>query len=332
MEKDIDHKCVNSRKGITLGDALGYRVCDTIVAANALTLSSKFKLKDACKKHYADHIASNDLDNSNLNMISFLTDKANTYLQGINKSQVTKSGRVKDVDMILLASITNKANGNNSTVKNITYRYNKCMKSIPVSRSTIYLRLKRRLDYSYRKIRVRNSKVKKAKYRMEVLLYYLRYMDALRKGDLLIWMDESSFNDRNAEVKSWQKKHCQTRMHYDKGRIKSVSVMSALTLKDCILTHYNTSTNNSEAFIRFVKELIERLSHDETTKDLYINGRCHLILDNARIHRSDISSEYIRSTCLRITYLPTYSPMINNVELYWNKLKAHTRKYVYNDT
>ncbi len=44
MEKDIDHKCVNSRKGITLGDALSYRVCDTIVAANALTLSAKFKL------------------------------------------------------------------------------------------------------------------------------------------------------------------------------------------------------------------------------------------------------------------------------------------------
>lgn len=120
-------------------------------------------------------------------------------------------------------------------------------------------------------------------------------------------------------------------MHYDKGRVKSVSVTSALTLKDCILTHYNTCSNDSTDFIRFVKELVECLSTDQATKDLYTDGRCHLILDNARIHRSDISVEYIKSTRLRVTHLPTYSPMINNVELYWNKLKSHTRKYVYTD-
>lgn len=161
----MDNEYIDVKKGITLNDALGYRYCDTIVAASALTLSTKLKLKTVCKKHYADHLATIGVDNSNTYMINFLTGKAKEYLQGISRSQVTKHGRTKEVDMALLESVAYKTDGNNSTLKNITHRYNKRMKGVSVSKSTIYLRLKRRLNFSYRKIRIRNSKVKKLKYR-----------------------------------------------------------------------------------------------------------------------------------------------------------------------
>ena len=332
MEKDIDHEITNVKKGITLSDALGYRVCDTIVAASALTMYGALKLKAACRRHYKDYLMTLDVPEISNSLASYLTDQANKYVDRVNTSQVTKHGRTKEVDFKLLESVVHKTDGNNSTIKNITCMYNKRKRSMAVCKSTIAIRLRRRLDFSYRKIKIRNVKVKGTKYKKELLLYYARHIDALRKGDWMISMDESSFNDRNAEVKSWQKKNCQTHVHYDKGRVKSVSVMSAVTSKDCILTHYNTRSNDSGHFIDFVKELVLTLMQDPSTEELYTGGRCHLILDNARIHRSEESIGYLKSTRLQVTYLPTYSPMLNNVELYWGKIKSHTRKYIYNDT
>ncbi len=332
MKKNIGKQNKTLKRCITLTDALNYQVCDTIVAANALNMYEKLKLRAKCRKYYNDNLPIVDGNNVNNNLVSFLTEQVNLYIQGVNSSQITKHGRCKAVDLELLQNIVHKSDGNNSTLKNITCKYNKKQNIVPISKSTISLRLRRRLNYSYRKIRLRNIKIKGQKYKYELLLYYLRYMDAVSNNDLLIWMDESSFNDRNTQVKSWQKKHCETHVHFDSGRVKSVSVMSAVTIKDCILSHYNTFSNDSNNFISFVKDLVQKLLNDISTNDLYNNGRCHLLLDNARIHRSDESIEYLKSTKLKVSFLPTYSPMLNNVELYWNKIKSHTRKYIYNDT
>lgn len=325
METETSIRCI--RTGLPLAKALGYQVCDTIVAASLLTYNGKTALRSMSRRLLAEYVESDESIDSNV-MIDGLLKNANAFVDQSINSEVTKHGRVKPVDLTLLDSISRKHEGCNSTVKSICTQYNKRTTMQAVSRSTIQLRLKRKLGYRYRKLSMRNLKVKQVKYRREVLLFYARMRLACKANDIMLWLDECSFNDRNSQVKSWQKVDSKRMPQYDNGRVKSVSVMSAVTSKCLILSHFNMKSNDSYSFVKFIKELISCLNMNLDTRDQYDAGRYHLVLDNAGIHRSEESMSYLKSTKLKVTFLPTYAPMLNNVELYWGKLKSHTRKYV----
>ena len=325
MENETSIRCI--RTGLPLAKALGYQVCDTIVVASVLTYNGKTALRSMCRRLLAEYIGyDQSIDSSN--MIDGLLKKANAFVDQSINSQVTKHGRVKPVDLTLLESITRKHEGSNSTVKSICTHYNRRTTQQAVSRSTIHVRLKRELGYRYRKLSIRNLKVKKVKYRREVQMFYARMRLASKANDVMLWLDECSFNDRNSQVKSWQRVDSDSIPQYDKGRVKSVSVMSVVTSKCLIQSHFNMKSNDSSIFVKIIKELISCVNMSSDTKDQYDAGRYHLVLDNAGIHRSEESMSYLKSTKLKVTFLPTYAPMLNNVELYWGKLKSHTRKYV----
>ena len=325
METETNIRCIKT--GLPLVKALGYQVCDTLVVASVLTVNGKSSLRSMCKRLLAEYVGENESIDSSI-MIDGLLKKANAFVDQSINSEVTKHGRIKPVDLTLLDSITRRHEGSNSTVKSICIQYNKQTTLHAVSRSTIKLRLKRKLGYRYRKLSIRHLKVKKMKYRREVLMFYARMRLAYKANDIILWLDECSFNDRNSQVKSLKRLDSSNITHYDNGRIKSVSVMSVVTSKCLIQSHFNIKSNNSNDFIKFIKELVACLNINLDTKEKYDEGRYHLVLDNAGIHRSEESISYLKSTMLKVTFLPTYSPMLNNVELYWGKLKSHTRKYI----
>lgn len=80
----------------------------------------------------------------------------------------------------------------------------------------------------------------------------------------------------------------------------------------CLIKTSKTNINS-----RFILEILEDLS----TK---LNKLTVVVLDNARIHTSQIIKERIKvwqQRGLYIFYLPRYSPHLNIVEILWRKLK-----------
>ncbi len=69
---------------------------------------------------------------------------------------------------------------------------------------------------------------------------------------------------------------------------------------------------NSETFIEFIQELIEKF------------GEFILIMDNAPWHTSKKVSPFLDelSDIISIHFLPKYSPDLNPVELYWRVAKS----------
>ena len=77
---------------------------------------------------------------------------------------------------------------------------------------------------------------------------------------------------------------------------------------------------DGDAFICYLKTLL-----NETRKPI------HLIVDNARYHKSTKVKAFLRKIRHRLTlhYLPTYSPDYNPIEGLWKKLKKTTTHNIY---
>jgi transposase len=77
---------------------------------------------------------------------------------------------------------------------------------------------------------------------------------------------------------------------------------------------------NEDVFICYLETLLK-----ETRKHI------HLIVDNARYHKSAKIKEFLIKMSIRLTihYLPPYSPDYNPIEGFWKKLKKETTHNVY---
>lgn len=72
---------------------------------------------------------------------------------------------------------------------------------------------------------------------------------------------------------------------------------------------------NSSVFIEFLERLL-----------IGANSKIFLVLDNASIHHSQQTRDYVRSVSekLELFFLPPYAPELNPDELVWNQVKNHT--------
>ena len=59
-----------------------------------------------------------------------------------------------------------------------------------------------------------------------------------------------------------------------------------------------------------------------------MNGKVVIVLDNAKIHKTDDVKDAMKASKLKILFLPPYTPMLNPIELVFNVLK----KTFYNRT
>ena len=97
--------------------------------------------------------------------------------------------------------------------------------------------------------------------------------------------------------------------------VRSKNVSSLILISNASILHYNTveGANNSTLFIEFFEECFRN--------GIVFEGR-KLIMDNARIHKSEISLNYLNSKNVNFDFLPPYSPQLNPIEEFFCSLKA----------
>jgi transposase len=96
---------------------------------------------------------------------------------------------------------------------------------------------------------------------------------------------------------------------------KTVSLVGAIRLgeRPRLMTHHGSV--NGRVFIRFVQRyLVPTLRHGDV-----------VIMDNLNIHKMKRVRQLIEASGAIAVYLPTYSPELNPIELWWSDLKRRLR-------
>ena len=142
---------------------------------------------------------------------------------------------------------------------------------------------------------------------------YERLKDALGPHDKLYFLDAVHPEYQSQAVCGWIKKgECKTLQ--TTGKQKRLHFIGALSLKDMNMMVREYETINADAMIHFFQDL-------ESEKG---RGQIHIVLDNASAHKNYKLIEYLKTSRIRLHYLPPYSPNLNPIERLWKVFREMT--------
>jgi transposase len=132
----------------------------------------------------------------------------------------------------------------------------------------------------------------------------------------LVFIDESFCKTGMRREYGWSRRGTRSFGKMPVRSWKTVSLIGAIRLKQRprLMTHRGPV--NGAVFIRFVKRhLLPWLRRGDI-----------VLLDNLNIHKMKRVRELINAAGASVIHLPTYSPELNPIELWWNDLKRELRK------
>lgn len=170
------------------------------------------------------------------------------------------------------------------------------------------------MDYSYRRIRKVLKKSPDPEIHDAKLKEILQLVGLEKKKFLKIYYaDECGFNETPSVPYGWQSKDEPLTISTTRGQRWNVfGIMSS----DNQL--FSSKTKNSIKSDFIIKAI------DEFAKSSNRDPRSVIMIDNAKIHHSDVFKLKIKEwqeQGVEIFYLPTYSPHLNRIETLWRKCK-----------
>jgi transposase len=142
---------------------------------------------------------------------------------------------------------------------------------------------------------------------------YHRLKGSLEPCDGLYFLDAVHPESQSQAVSGWIKKgECKTLQ--TTGKQKRLHFVGALAQNSMEIMVREYETIDADAMIRFFQDL----EQNQTV------GRIHVILDNAAAHRNHKLTEFLKTSRVRLHYLPPYSPNLNPIERLWKVFRQMT--------
>lgn len=185
-----------------------------------------------------------------------------------------------------------------------------------LSRTAVYEWLKRH-NFVYKKPKLVPAKADPEK-QAEFIARYEKLMNqAAIEGNLVLFGDSVHPSQQTRVAYGWVKKG-KEKLLESTGARKRVNLMGALGLEEMNFVYESFETINGEAAVKFLQKL-------ETTYPHY--KKIHLIWDRAGYHTCEEVKEYLKTSRIKVHYLPPRSPNLNAIERLWKI----THSYVSNN-
>jgi len=142
---------------------------------------------------------------------------------------------------------------------------------------------------------------------------YHRLKSSLGLHDDLYFLDAVHPEYQSQAVSGWIKKG-EYKTLRTTGKQKRLHFIGALALDKMNVLVREYETIDADSMIRFFQDL-------EETKP---SGQIHVILDNAAAHRSHKLRDFLKSSRIKLHFLPPYSPNLNPIERLWKVFRETT--------
>lgn len=150
---------------------------------------------------------------------------------------------------------------------------------------------------------------------------YEKLKSSLGPHDELYFLDAVHPEYQSQAVCGWIKKG-ESKTLQTTGKQHRLHLVGALNLKSMEVVVREYETIDADAMIRFFKDL----------ESVSSGGEIQVVLDNAAAHKNHKLTEYLKSSRIRLHYLPPYSPNLNPIERLWKIFRETTLYNKYFDT
>lgn len=187
--------------------------------------------------------------------------------------------------------------------------------NIKISRQLINLIIKKRLNYTYKKIKNRCfSKNKELKVKE-----FINQFKNIKNNSLIVSIDESGFDKRPKQVYGYNLKGKRLFINYKNYSVDKYSLLLAI------------SNNGKKEFI-IEKNYINNEIFGKFINSLNFPENTYFLLDNASIHKTKKVLEIFKNKKYIPLFIPPYSPEFNPIELIFGIIKSSFyKKRFFND-
>ena len=204
------------------------------------------------------------------------------------------------------------------TAKNISYHLLSEM-GVAIPKRVVREILIKMLGMKYKKGLSRLVSFNEEKNILSKQWFAIRLWKVLDQFDMLVNVDESSFSRLTKKCYSWIPKGKQ-QIIKNIWFLNSWSLVTAITSTGSVMAAKSDKSVNSELFVNFMKELVMFIKEREGCDA----RNCLVIMDNASVHRAEITKQYLWEEGINIAFIPQYSPEMAPIEHYFAKLKQST--------
>lgn len=189
-------------------------------------------------------------------------------------------------------------------VKNIQeYVYKTYGKKLGITTLTTWLKVN---NFSYKKPKI-TPKADPERQEAFIEAYHKMSNQAALDGDPVLFGDSVHPSQQTRPAYGWIKKGQDKIIEVNSGR-KRLNIMGAISLETMKFEYKMFDTINGAATIEFLQQLEVAYPN---------NQKIHLILDNAGYHCSTEVEEYLKTSRVKVLFLPPRSPNLNSIERLW---------------
>ena len=185
-----------------------------------------------------------------------------------------------------------------------------------LSKAMLNRYLKTELGYSYKKVKPITATHNKQQAKLQRQLASAYYIEYMTKGKNIINVDESVINKTDERQHGWCY-HGKQNMVTTMQRLRSLSIIAAVSTEGHFLYTINSGKNNSSTFQLF---LIKLSNYLDTTNPNWRQNTI-VMVDNAPYHRSKMMMEKYQKLRVPIMFLGPYQFKLAPVELMFSYIK-----------
>jgi transposase len=130
----------------------------------------------------------------------------------------------------------------------------------------------------------------------------------------LIFLDETGFSEHYRRKYGYSLENTKAYISVPANRSVNKSLMCAISNNGVVGKQLIRGAYNSDLFINFIRE--------QLIPYFRIHSNSILVMDNAKIHKSSIVIEYLRSENIAFKFIVPYSPELNPIEEFFSMLKS----------
>ena len=176
--------------------------------------------------------------------------------------------------------------------------------------------MKEELHMSFKKASSRLLKLDVKRQKKLMILFVVLLMDLINDSKWIVNIDESSLSRLTKTDYTWGIKGVPV-VTKNVRFIGSLNIITAISTSGYSYSTILTETTNSKIFIQFLKQLVNNLKLNEKVKETEIL----IVMDNSQVHQSKIVIEHLQLWGVKYLFLPSYSPELAPVELFFGILK-----------
>jgi transposase len=213
---------------------------------------------------------------------------------------------------------------NNNKAHNISLRKLKELYSLNYTKNlsitAINRRIKNNLNFSYKKISVKTKDLEKMNYKRMSFLFIKILLKVLKLNINPIFIDESKFEIKNNNFKTWILKgdFCP----YGAKSNEKKNIILAVGVNRLFYYAISNKNTNSKKFKNFLNELIKYINEKERNE--YI-----VIMDNLTSHCTQEIKKFLEQNQIKALYTVPYESSFNPIELSFRFIKNKIYKNIY---